>query len=740
MIGFPLRRLALTGALTAIALAAAAGSAQAAVTASTISSPAANSYFFYDTNAASSTLFTVSGTTTGTGNVDVNCYDGNTNVRTLVSIAVTGNAFSVPVTTAEIASSGLHNGTCVLRAVDTGDPTDFSPGSTTSFAGPAIAVTEKNAPTAVAGIQNFNYYLNGFSGFMQIESAGACGLEYGYLLAPVTFEQSSNGSFACLGALFDIYHSQASTTVGPEIAVDGAEALDAERASASTPGFQGIALTESFSGGNLTVHDNEPLMYCTPTCSSTTSYTSSGVELDRTWQTGADGLIVSQTDVFRSVDGRQHSIAVLEDDEINTTSPPGAAFNFPGSSGFQDYSDTATLTLPSGPGVIYYKTDSATPDGGDGTNPQGAILYASTTTSPVAFTYSDIGGSGNTPEWVMPYTRTVPAGGSAALRFAYIQAFSLSQVQTLAQAALASFSPSVSIASPATGSTLTSSPVTVTGTASDAVAITSVKVNGVAATLGAGGAFSAAVALTPGANTITAVATDSDGITSQQQITVTYKNPPAVITGAPPAVITGAASAVKATSVKIAGTVNPEGQATTYLVQFGTTTMYGSAATTTSTGAGTTPVTATSTLTALKANTLYHYRLTATNASGTSYGADGTFHTAKPSPTGLGAKASPKTAATFPYHYRVKGKLTLPKGITTKLGCSGRITIKVTRGKKTIATIRTTITKKCTWKASVTLKNHAKVPGHGKLHLTPRFGGNKVLASLTARPLTVKYG
>ena len=734
-----MRRLVLITALTVFGLAGVAGSAQASVTASTITSPSANSYFYYDINASTSTLFTVTGTTTGTGNVDIDCYDGYDDLFTLDSnVPVTNNAFSVAITTTAFTSA-IENvlpyyvgETCDLRAVDTGDTTDYSPGASTSFSGPTIAVSLKNANSTGSGVvYDYQYYLSDFSGYMEFTSPDDCGLSYGN---PYTTTFGGDvGTFSCVGALYDPGNEEDGSNFGGEIKVDGVEALDSDAADDSVPGYQGITLTDSFTAGALTIHDDEPILECVPSYSSCSSYKSSGVELDRTWQTADDGLVALQTDVFRSVDGAQHTIAVLEDDDVYSTQPNGASLDLPGSSGFQDYAENATVTLPSGSGTILFKSDSATPAAGDGTNPQGGITYASAPNNgPVDFSWSDEGSSGDFPEFVLPYTRTVPAGGSVALRFAYEQSYSLSQVQSLASVAQASFAPTVSITSPANGTTVSTAAVAVGGTVSDPAGISSVKVNGVTATLGSGGTYAAAVPLAPGANTITATATDSDGFTGTASISVTYHNPPVVTTGK--------ASKITSSGAKVAGTVNPEAQATTYAVQYGTSTAYGSTSTAASAGTGSATIAVTSTLKRLKAHTTYHYRVIAINAGGTSYGAGATFKTSKPSPKGLGAKVSPKTATSFPYQYTVKGKLSRPSGIAAKRGCSGKITIKVKRGSKTIATGHAKITKKCSWSVKVTLSSQSKVPGTGKLKITPRFGGNGALAALTAKGITVHYG
>jgi hypothetical protein len=172
-------------------------------------------------------------------------------------------------------------------------------------------------------------------------------------------------------------------------------------------------------------------------------------------------------------------------------------------------------------------------------------------------------------------------------------------------------------------------------------------------------------------------------------------------------------------------------------VQYGKTTAYGSASAAASAGTGSAAVAVTATIKGLKAHTTYHYRVIATNGGGTTYASDATFKTAKPSPKGLGTKVSPSTAVSFPYHYTVKGKLSRPGGVSAKQGCSGKITIKVKHGHKTVSSGHAKIGKKCTWSTSITV---SRVTGTGKLKFTPRFGGNGALAALTGKTITVHYG
>jgi Ca2+-binding RTX toxin-like protein len=115
----------------------------------------------------------------------------------------------------------------------------------------------------------------------------------------------------------------------------------------------------------------------------------------------------------------------------------------------------------------------------------------------------------------------------------------------------------------------------------------------------------------------------------------------------PPGATTEAASEVKGATATLNAKVDPVAQATTYQFEYGKTESYGSKVPLfpKSAGSGIAPVAASTSASGLEPNTTYHYRVVATNAAGTTEGADQTFTTQKLPVVTTGAASEVKTTS-----------------------------------------------------------------------------------------------
>ena len=97
----------------------------------------------------------------------------------------------------------------------------------------------------------------------------------------------------------------------------------------------------------------------------------------------------------------------------------------------------------------------------------------------------------------------------------------------------------------------------------------------------------------------------------------------------PPSVVTEAASSIAQTTATLGASVNPNGgEVSKCEFEYGTTISYGQSASCASLpGSGESPVAVSAALTGLSPNTTYHFRISATNAGGTSKGSDESFKT-----------------------------------------------------------------------------------------------------------------
>jgi photosystem II stability/assembly factor-like uncharacterized protein len=121
------------------------------------------------------------------------------------------------------------------------------------------------------------------------------------------------------------------------------------------------------------------------------------------------------------------------------------------------------------------------------------------------------------------------------------------------------------------------------------------------------------------------VVQSSGGIAVTDDATFTTAAPP-------PAASSGGASLLAIDTARVTGSVAPNGSATSYWFEYGTTAAYGEETPLASAGSGTSAVAVQADLTGLSPATTYHYRLVAQSSGGASLGTDRQFTTPSPVP------------------------------------------------------------------------------------------------------------
>ena len=214
------------------------------------------------------------------------------------------------------------------------------------------------------------------------------------------------------------------------------------------------------------------------------------------------------------------------------------------------------------------------------------------------------------------------------------------------------------------------------------------------------------------------VATNASGTTDGADQTFTTAAAPVVTKVAAPGVTTEAASDIFARAATLNGVVNPENAATTYYFEYGTSAYYGhrAPASAASVGSDATGHSESQHVSGLKPHTTYHFRIVATNSSGTTYGPDQKFTTAsaKLSLSVAPGSAEAGTLACFKFKAASNGQPVA--GVTVQF--AGR---KARTSSKGTATVCATLADG-TYRPTATRKGFTRV--HATVDIfTPRFTG-----------------
>ncbi len=204
----------------------------------------------------------------------------------------------------------------------------------------------------------------------------------------------------------------------------------------------------------------------------------------------------------------------------------------------------------------------------------------------------------------------------------------------------------------------------------------------------------------------------------------------------PPTVLTGSATS-SLHGATLTGSVNPNGHAASYDFEFGLTALYGLQTSPSSLPAIALPQPARFAISGLQSHRIYHYRLVATGAGGTSVGADQVFITGRVKPRALTARTKPRRLGSVPYVLTTRGRLRTPSGFPALQSCSGVVRIRYTAAGKTLATVRVPLTAHCSYQTTVSIAAHAH---GGKLRVAARFLGNTLLKARSARSQLIPTG
>jgi hypothetical protein len=274
--------------------------------------------------------------------------------------------------------------------------------------------------------------------------------------------------------------------------------------------------------GNLRITERNPLSFCLPSgIRNCTSFTPSGLTVDRTITTERDGRVVRIVDVFTSTDGAPHTYAIGYYESYSPGAQPG--YQFPGESELTAHVSGESIFGRAAPSATLLAIGDRTVPASL-SNPIGAMTLA-----PAPEGYRVLG---RPFEFAISYRETVPAGGSSTIAHAFAMAESRDELDGyVAENTDVLLAPEVAINTPAAdGSTVDAADLAVSGTASDDT--TGLTVDGTATTV-SGGAWSRTLTLTPGANTITVVARDAAGNTTTATREVTYAPPAAPAAASP---------------------------------------------------------------------------------------------------------------------------------------------------------------------------------------------------------------
>ena len=498
-----------------------------------ITTPAHDVVFHYNTAASATNTFAVSGSTSlDITSVDVVCLfrNGPIQVRTYASaVPVTAGTFS---TTAHVTSPSAP---CRLRAVPSG--LDIQGSYLGAFAGPIMRMWTvgllKGGSTVVA------YLAIGEErdAIAQATDAGQCGIaSLATVDAPAMEVRGSALSANCTFALPAGNVTNSGTSTASSITVDGKNAylpyvvLNYLKGTLALPGLTQSALSVTStraSNGDITVTESAPLVRCNPsntyppTNVSCTSVVDTGVRFRRVLNLFRGDHQARVRDSYTSTNGHAHTVRPAYQAQVTALDYGAVGFRFPGQgTAFKQATpDETVVGLGTRAATVLARNDRyAAAD-----DPLVDTFGLSWSRAPQKLQFSHTVAN----QFAMPYVLAVPAGGSAYLGFAESEHVAVSDTVTLAKTATDEMVGALHVTAPASGATVKGKSTTVTGYVGLGAngLPTSVTVNGHAATLTTVSptkrTFKVSFTETLGKHKITVTAKDSAGNAHSVSFTIT---------------------------------------------------------------------------------------------------------------------------------------------------------------------------------------------------------------------------
>ena len=437
--------------------------AGAAITATQVAAPSNPSSSIYEPEAPS--MIAVTGTATGAAvgeEVDLRCYEGAESALIDPNVAVASGSFSATIVP-------NTDSACVLRAV----PAGTEPTVLTQFTGPVLATGESREFFTEGDVNEgmpYDFYTNG----QQLTAADDYVLDRRLRSRRRLFCGTKNSKNVRPSSRNDFYEwDNGAQPTESAFKVDGENAYfsyNAEQINEEANGFPQLTYgySQDPANGNLTISDEEQAAICPdptypPNAGTCEEFLPSGVRIARKIEQTHDGHLVLITDSLESTDGKSHAVEALPENEQDfNRHGKSIEYKFPGESGYVPRVEGETVSFPdTGTNAVYIKVTGSAD--GDIETGRGAIVFFQPSSPAIFNSFAERRNS-----FFFDNEETVPATGTATIKYAYAQAYNQAEVEALVGDAIGA-APAPPAPSPTPGGT-SSSAATQTSTGSAAKA------------------------------------------------------------------------------------------------------------------------------------------------------------------------------------------------------------------------------------------------------------------------------